>query len=284
MPFRYLTDLQNLGLNWNMWGKPPPDVVLQGGKVVPRFYKELITAAGMLEGKFNTGPKSVLNLSNFGLLQMPIQICEKGFFTHLQTLNLERNNLTEIGTEVSKLTALRTIQLKGNPIKRLTPSLGALPYIHISCAMDKIENVPGNWLQKGESGVVTYLQKAFTEISVGCIDFSSSGIQRLPQDVSDFLLVQELFLIDNKIDRLPAAIGTLTNLKTLQVQENRLASLPREISLLSSLKKLTLEGNIIRILPTELGLMHGLQHLGYYPETFPGGAQGDNRGRQGANV
>lgn len=270
MQFRFLTDLQNLGLNWNMWGQPPPDVLLQGGKVIPRFYKELITAAGMLEGKLNRGPRSTLDLSNFGLLHMPAQICEKGFFTHLATLNLENNNLYEIGSEVSKLTALQTVRLRGNPLKRLPPSLGALPYISISCDLDKIENVPDIWLNKGESGVVTYLQKAFTEISVGCIDFTESGLLRLPKDISDFLPVQELFLVDNDIDRLPAAIGSLINLRTLQVHKNRLASLPKEIQYLTMLRKFTLEDNVIRILPTELGLLTGLTDLGFLPdETFP---------------
>ena len=269
MVFRCLTDFQTLDLAWSMWGKPPSDITLQGGKVVKKFYRELLRVSGTSENLLDRlqGPQNTLNLSRYGLLRIPSQIFEKQMFSHLVTLDLSYNKIESLSPEISKLNKLQLIDLTGCPVKYVTPNLGALE-ADLKIDTTQIANVADPWIIKGKSGVIEYVKKAFIEINSGCMDFTSCGLTALPKDVSDLLGISELFLANNAFTVFPPSIGLLTNLTSLRAQNNKISCIPRDICLLTCLQRLSLQGNRIVILPTELGLLTSITELGYDSTTF----------------
>jgi Leucine-rich repeat (LRR) protein len=270
MVFRCLTDFQNLDLAWNMWGKPPADITLQGGKVVKRFYRELFSVSGTSEALLDRlqGPQSTLNLSHYGLLRMPAQVLEKHMFSHLVTLDLSHNKIERISADISRLSKLQLVDLTACPMKHITPSLGALD-ADLRVEIGQLSNVPEPWIQRGKSGVMEYVKKAYLEINSGCMDFTGCGLRCLPTDVSDFLGIKELFIANNSFTRFPSSIGLLTNLTSLRAQNNKISCVPRDIHLLTRLQRLSLQGNRVLLLPTELGLLTSITELGCDSQTFP---------------
>ena len=270
MIFRCLTDFQALDLAWTMWGKPPPDITLQGGKIVNKFYRELMRVSGASEALLDRlqGPQNTLNLSRYGLLRIPSQLFEKQMFSHLVTLDLSYNKIEKISPEISKLSKLQLLDLTACPIKHVTPSLGALE-ADLKVETMQIANVADPWIKRGKPGVMEYVKKAYLEINSGCIDFTGCGLTSLPSDVSDLLGISEIFLANNNFSAFPPSLGLLTNLTSLRAQNNKISCIPREICLLTRMQRLSLQGNHIVILPSELGLLTCLTELGYDLSTFP---------------
>ena len=262
MEFRYLTVLQKLNMPWSAWGDPASDILIQGPKVVRRYYKELQRAAGQAgELGVSLGKSSYLDLHKYGLLALPEAVTNSKNLSHLTSLNLSENNLQFLSDSISNLVNLRTLDMKKCPLKRLPPALGALEELTLTANLSEMRNIPDVWLTRGEHGVMEYLRKANVEIQVGVMDLSDVRLRFLPPDLSDFATVRVLSLERNRITFVPSSIEILTNLTNLALNDNNLCCLPRQLGEVTSLTTLSLQGNRISLIPTELGRLSNLQEL-----------------------
>ena len=270
MEFRYLTVLQSLNLPWSSWGDPASDVLIQGAKIVQRYYKELARAAGQGQDlAVMLGKSDFLDLHKYGLLALPQAVTKaQGPLSHLTSLNLSENHLQSISDDISNLVNLRKLDMKGCPLKRLPIALGALEEVVIAADLKDVRNIPDVFLAKEEDGVMDYLRKAYLEIEIGVLDLSHVGIMELPPDLTDLISISQLSLERNNITFLPFSIQIMTNLTNFALNDNRLCCLPRHLGELTNLTTLALQGNRIAMVPSDIGRLTNLSELIFDAETL----------------
>lgn len=89
------------------------------------------------------------------------------------------------------------------------------------------------------------------------------GYSQFPNEVTLFLTLKKLHIIQNNLSSLPASISQLLSLESLHLSHNQLKSLPSEIKFLTNLKDLDISHNLISSLPPIGTLIH-LQTLIVY--------------------
>jgi internalin A len=130
-----------------------------------------------------------LDLSNFGLTQLPLELFQ---FSYLQVLSLSGNQLTTLPAELGQLSLLQELSLFEN---RLT----ALP---------------------AEIGQLAHLQE---------LTLHKNQLRTLPTQLGQLSRLRELSLSGNPLIQLPAEIGLLSNLEELLVGNCPLLTPPAEI-------------------------------------------------------
>lgn len=91
-------------------------------------------------------------------------------------------------------------------------------------------------------------------------DLSRNRFCELPEDVTTFIFLEQLFLYQNIMKSVPQSIRNLTSLTYLDLRSNQLVSLPREICFLP-IQILLIANNKLVQLPEELGKMSELTEL-----------------------
>jgi hypothetical protein len=119
--------------------------------------------------------------------------------THLRSLWLSNNNLTQIPAQVSQLKHLKILGLAYNQLTELCPQLLELTKLEF-------------------------------------LDVSSNQLLELPQQIDKFSNLHYLILNDNELVQLPMQIGNLDGLVELQVADNLLEKLPVTLGKLVHLK------------------------------------------------
>ncbi|MCA9308230.1 leucine-rich repeat domain-containing protein [candidate division WWE3 bacterium] len=98
--------------------------------------------------------------------------------------------------------------------------------------------------------------------SVYTLDLSAQSLDKLPEYVLSYTLLEELIISNNNITgALPAEIRNLKNLKVLDASNNNMTGVPAEVGQLSNLEVLNLSNNKLTGLPYELGNLKNLQIL-----------------------
>ena len=92
-------------------------------------------------------------------------------------------------------------------------------------------------------------------------NLKSSGLEKLPAEISQLQNLQELHLWGNQLTTLPAEMGQLQNLQKLYLGGNQLTTLPAEMGQLQNLQTLWLGDNKLTTLPAEIGQLQNLQTL-----------------------
>ena len=146
----------------------------------------------------------ILSLKNTNLKTIPTEIYG---LTNLESLNLEKNNLSKVDSDIKKLTKLKRLVLSNN-IFEVFPS-----------ELTKLKNL-------------THL------------DLSYNGLVTVDNSVKDLRKLKVLLLNDNSINSI-APLNNLTKLKTLNLNNNLLVKLPNLDSL--SIDNLLLENNILKV-------------------------------------
>eukprot|EP00960_Hanusia_phi_P074024 768137-Hanusia_phi.AAC.10 len=268
LEYNFLTVLRALRMNWKDYGPPPTEILVQGSKTIRTFYDKVSSSAEASQNSSTVGIMPSLNLKGYGFLNVPNVIFESHLFGNLGALNLSHNNLISLHPNISKLTALQVLNLKGCKLDRIPISLGAIKLKSLKMNFDLLQNIPYIYLKHGESGVLNYLEKIYLESTVGCIDFSDLNIATLPKDLSDFSSITQLYLTNNFIHQLPKTISFLTSLKSLHVENNRLKSLSRHLGALHSLTSLHVRGNKIHLISAEICKMTSLTNLDFDSNTL----------------
>ncbi|XP_017889122.1 leucine-rich repeat and calponin homology domain-containing protein 1 isoform X2 [Ceratina calcarata] len=91
-------------------------------------------------------------------------------------------------------------------------------------------------------------------------DLSKNRFTDLPEEVTEFLFLEKLYLYHNAIRIIPETVAMLQSLNYLDLSRNQLTSLPREICRLP-LQTLLVAHNRLASLPDELGRMSALAEL-----------------------
>ncbi len=186
-----------------------------------------------------------------------LALIDKAAEEQWDTLDLSGNELTELPSEIGKLTKLKTlilgkwdkkkVKLIGNNLTSLPPKIVQLSSLQtLSLKYNKLSNLP---LEIGQLS------------SLKTLDLSDNQLSSLPSEIGQLSSLQTLSLRNNQLSSLPAEIGQLSSLQTLSLRNNQLSSLPSEIGQLSSLQTLSLGNNQLSSLPAEIGQLSSLQTL-----------------------
>jgi len=188
--------------------------------------------------------RTFLNLSYFGLTQVPSEI---GQLSTLTQLELQNNLLTSLPPEVGQLTMLRELNLQNNLLTNLPPEIGQLSAL-------KELNLDKNWLTSltPEIGQLC----ALTQLVL-----SSNQLTSLPPEIGQLRAVKELNIFSNTLTSLPPEIGQLSALTRLYLSGNSLTNLPPEIGKFSALRELSISNIQITSLPPEIGQLSTLTVL-----------------------
>ena len=173
--------------------------------------------------------RAELSLAELGLSSIPEQI---GNLTALTSLDLRGNPLTELPERIGDLTALTFLNLSHNQLTTLPESIGGLT-------------------------ALTFLYLIGNQLTT------------LPESIGGLNALTDLYLSDNRLTTLPESIGGLNALRGLYLGGNQLTTLPESIGGLNALTRLDLDNNPLTPSPTLLDRLSELETKGcniLYPD------------------
>uniref|UniRef100_A0A3Q3JSG4 PDZ domain-containing protein n=1 Tax=Monopterus albus TaxID=43700 RepID=A0A3Q3JSG4_MONAL len=142
----------------------------------------------------------------------------------LRYLDLAKNRIETLDTEISGCEALEDLLLSSNMLQHLPDSIGML--------------------------------KKLTTLKV-----DDNQLTSLPNSIGSLSLLEELDCSCNELELLPPTIGYLHSLRTFAADENFLTELPREIGNCKNVTVMSLRSNKLEFLPDEIGQMIKLRVL-----------------------
>lgn len=185
-----------------------------------------------------------LNLSRNRISTIPSQIAG---FTSLVELHLGRNAIEVVPDEITLLTSLVRLDLSGNRIRKLPDNFHRL---------DRLQQLQLNGNNLHEIPVDVYRMSMLLKLYVG-----SNRIHEIRADISELRNLEVLYLGGNQLTELPKELGLLHNLTLLYLGDNQLSTLPQNIGHLISLRTLNLHNNKFKYLPEEIMRMKNLENL-----------------------
>lgn len=147
----------------------------------------------------------------------------------IESLRLNRCELTEVPSFVLKMTQLVDIDLAGN-------NLTAFPY---------------------DLGSLTNLKR----LTLGSGLFGGNQVTTIDNRIAQLKQLESLALFQNPLTSLATEIGQLQALQVLDLSQCRLSEIPTSIGQLTSLKDLALGYNKLKSWPTEIGQLTRLEAL-----------------------
>lgn len=160
--------------------------------------------------------------------------------SHLETsqktgvFQLTGKGLPEFPEELQRLTAnLRTVDLSGNKIEVLLPSIGNfLQMKSLTLNSNRLSSLPAE---------IGKLKKLET------LSLNGNRIQQLPPTLGQLKALRTLSLSGNQISEFPLGLGTLRHLDLLDLSRNQIQSVPAEVSELQAIE-INLNQNQISVL------------------------------------
>ena len=151
-------------------------------------------------------------------------------------LDVSRNNLRSISSDVQRLKHLVRLDLSENGIRCTHPS----DYSGLPAELVKLNNLK-------------------------ILNISENNMPYIPPSVWTLTKLEELDISRNKINVLLAEVGNLSSLKHLNAQQCNINSLPAEIAYCQNLETLKLYGNTIESLPETMRELPRLRefHVNY---------------------
>ncbi len=141
---------------------------------------------------------------------------------------------------------------------------------------DTIAIRKGSVTVSGEANVVSgvptnkdYIFKSIEEAlkipnQVYILDLSDHDLYAMPEDIQQFVNLEELYLSENHLFSIPEFIGDLLHLRKLYIDENELTSIPKSIGQLSKLEELQLCHNKLTSIPASISKLSNLRELLLY--------------------
>ncbi|KAG2211106.1 hypothetical protein INT46_004705 [Mucor plumbeus] len=203
-----------------------------------------------------------LDISRNKLTRLPSQI---GQLVHLRILNATSNQLADIPNELFSLKDLQVLTLSQNQIKIIPEDMPKfLPnLVTFRIAANVIESLPNRldfWvkmrhLQLGSvygGNRLVQLPDSITEMPVlEELDVSYNQLRLLPHDL-EIQTLQILNVCSNQLDFIPKSIAHCYQLKSLNLSKNHLTSLPADLVNLRKLELLDISENLLCIMPAEI--------------------------------
>lgn len=193
------------------------ELILDGDVIT----KQIENTGGIDESLFELVDLNFLRISQTCLQSLHPKIQQLS--GKLTSLVLNKNRLTELPDEVGKLSHLKLLDLSGNALGSLNPSVCQL-----------------------------------TELLT--LNLCQNELEALP-DLAGLTNLHELLLTSNKLTSLPVGLAGLEHLATIQADHNQLALLPEDIDRISMLKVLNMADNALTELPPGLVTLDKLKVL-----------------------
>ncbi|WP_299248747.1 hypothetical protein [uncultured Aquimarina sp.] len=221
-----------------------------------------------LEGNMITEiPRQIQDLSNnlriFNLGGNQIEVIPQEFFslTKLTDLRVYTNLLTEVPSDINKLTELRYLSLSNNSLKILPPELFELSKlnslfinnIELSEVSENITNLSQLTSLGVSSNPLGSIPDNILEITtLTRLDINNAGIIDIPSEITRLTNLKRLQLSGNNLTEINEIIGDLFPLEYLLLQTNAIEEIPSELSNLINLKTLDLTGNNVITIPNAI--------------------------------
>ncbi|OAE28954.1 hypothetical protein AXG93_2960s1330 [Marchantia polymorpha subsp. ruderalis] len=183
----------------------------------------------------------VLSLSGKSLASVPQAAWESDSLT---SLDLSRNQIKDLPSELSNCTSLEVLLVPDNKIEEWpAQTLASLPRLRqLVLARNPLRNIPS-----GAFGSVEKLK---------ILDLSGISGQLPPAPAFSLMpLLEELRLSRLRLREIPSDIPEMLGLRILDLSENSLTTVPETLSQLTKLEELDLANNNITTLSPKLGLL-----------------------------
>ena len=182
----------------------------------------------------------------------------------LESINLDVNQLTGLGSTVSNWTKLQRFSAQDNSITEIPEEAASWKEAQcVNFKNNKISSLPGMLFNAWQKLEKLYLgSNLLTEIPIevgSCpsiieLDFSSNQIETVPTNLALCEQLELLHLGNNQILEIPPEIfSSLGKLRELQLYKNKLTILPPEVGNLRSIERLSVASNNIKTVPEEIG-------------------------------
>ncbi len=185
-----------------------------------------------------------LDLSSCGIDDIPSIIWE---LIYLEELNLCGNQIKVLSPSIGNLRNLKKLFLNGNKINELPKGMYTLTNLkNLQIIENRLINI---------SPLIKEL-KNLQELYL-----SNNRLNSIPIDIAHLKKLRRLNLFGNELFNIPREIGELTELKELNLEDNNLDTIPVEIGKLKNLYELFLGNNELITIPIEIGNLENLQEL-----------------------
>lgn len=210
---------------------------------------------------------TTLHLADNNLTNLPEWFCQ---LTNLTILNLGNNQLSNLPKKFSQLSKLTAINLTNNNLTNLSEVLCQLPHlITLVLSNNKLTTLPEalsqlvnlDTLNLSTNQLASLPCKLDQLTKLTTLDLSGNKLTDWPEALSHLTNLTDLNLAHNKLASLPESIGQLTNLTSLNLNGNKLTYLPEALCQLTNLIILSLDGNNLDSLPEMLGQLTNLSVL-----------------------
>jgi Leucine-rich repeat (LRR) protein len=218
-----------------------------------------------------------LNLSKNKLRCLSSNI---GGLTCLKQMFIQCNQLKHLSASFPELQELQVLKMHDNPLKKCPFELrfitGLTKLTLSGCSLKKIlEDYQGKCMI-----MMTMSNNDFTSIppnimnmhALQTLTFNSNSLTEVPSTICGLTRLTELWLSDNNISVLPETLYEMTSLVILALDGNNIARLDLSLGCLVTLKELYLQNNVLFEMPSTLVAMQRLQILnmsGNALETLP---------------
>ncbi|XP_072536946.1 leucine-rich repeat-containing protein 47 [Salminus brasiliensis] len=205
------------------------ELVLHGAAVD----KKIESSGGLHPRLYSLSPLNYLEVSQCPSLRSIHENIRD--LTHLQSLILCRNKISDVPKSIGELKALKVLDLSVNALQDLPEelcSLGELTTLNISC--NNIKDLPNG------------LSRCTKLCS---INVSKNALERLPEDLcssSNLELLNTIIASENAIEQLSSEIHNLPALKVLDLSSNKLQEIPFELADCPKLKEINFKGNKLK--------------------------------------
>ena len=174
-----------------------------------------------------------VNMVNARLTKLPSTALS--IATTLKRLDLSRNKLTSLSSQMKLFVVLEEFNLSSNLFYEIPREVLLLPNLkELDISFNNIGSVPSDIL----------LAKNLTHLSL-----KTNKLCQLPHEIGMLENLQSLRLENNFLENLPESMSKLTNLRVLNLACNELDSLPHSLSEWSSsnnIEELILFGNMLK--------------------------------------
>lgn len=186
-----------------------------------------------------------LDLKSWNLNQVPKSILN---YSHLNWVDLSKNQLVEIPSEICTLSNLKRLSLGNNLLRALPDDIGKLTQL--------------NWIDLTHNRL-TSLPDSFGDLTLlGGLGLSDCQISEFPICITRLTNLVKFGMFANRITKIPNEIGNLTKLMKLDFSSNHIQQIPKEIGKLKNLIWLNLSHNSIIEIPHEMRNLIQLKELG----------------------
>uniref|UniRef100_A0A671Y457 Leucine-rich repeat-containing protein 7 n=1 Tax=Sparus aurata TaxID=8175 RepID=A0A671Y457_SPAAU len=186
-----------------------------------------------------------LFLNDAFLEYLPPEVLEQ--IHNLKELWMDNNSLQSIPGSLGKLRQLRYLDLAKNRIETLDTDVSGCESLEdLLLSSNMLQHLPDT---------IGMLKKLTT------LKVDDNQLTSLPNTIGSLSLLEELDCSCNELESLPPTIGYLHSLRTFAADENFLSELPREIGNCKNVTVMSLRSNKLEFLPDEIGQMTKLRVL-----------------------